>query len=481
MLNIERKYNGGYFIKRDDISPRTYETIDGLYVTNEFEQSIKSKILEIIESSTYSIKLCSFIVSDPDIYSSLMDKLKSSETAIFILTQLDENKLSASLIAEDLSENFNQKHIDYIGRLYESGAHVRAAKSAHAKFIISDNNDALIMSANITTPSLMTNPESALLVENKEDVSDLVELFDIIYQYGTEFIKFKKASSTMQFVVSRDITIQNEWLNELSKNNLKFTWAESNRSLYHAMIDKIKNANTTNPVLISTYSVVGLGNIPELTEAIKAYIQKGGTIKLFCRGMNYRADHLKNCEILAELGIQIYGDLYNHSKGIVSSDSGILFTANIDGNHGLITGFEIGLELNKDQLEKVTELIQWQIENAPFKFKLKPEKKEFINTYNYYTNIKGLNPTTLDSNTLFVVNSTYEQEELSKFPTYLFFDKSNNLKFISVNDSYYRVRHENNSIHLEQKVNRVVGMESYLHSQEEINITLKNSHYDTKY
>lgn len=471
MFSTEKKYTGGYFIKRDYILPQTYKTIDGLYVTNEYEQSIKSKILELIESSALSIKLCSFIVSDPDIYSALMDKLKSSETAIFILTQLDESKLSVSLIAEDLSENFNQKHIDYIGRLYESGAHVRAAKSAHAKFVISDNKNALIMSANITAPSLNTNPESALFVE-EEDINALVELFDIIYQFGTEFTKFKTASKSKQFIVSRDITIKNEWLSELSNYNLKFTWAESNRSLYHALIDKIKNADTDNPLLISTYSVVGLGNIPEFTEAIESYIQKGGVIKLFCRGMNYRSDHLKNCQVLAELGVEIYGDLLNHSKGIVSSNSGMLFTANIDGNHGLISGFEIGIDLKNDKLGKVTELIQWQINNAPFKFKLNPYKKEYIDTYNYYAGIKGINPKTLNLDTLFVVHSNFEQDELTKYPTYLFFDKSNNLKFISVNDAYYRIRHENNTVYLEQKVNRIIGMESYLHSQDEISISL---------
>lgn len=475
MLSTERKYTGGYFIKRDVITSRPYETLDGLFVTNEFEQSIKTKILELIDTSISSIKLCSFIVSDPDIYSALMNKLKSTETAIFILTQLDENKLSVSLIAEDLSENFNQKHIDYIGRLYESGAHVRAAKSAHAKFVISDNSSALIMSANITTPSLNTNPESALQIEDKDDINSIVELFDIIYQYGTEFTKFKTASKSKQFIVSRDITIQNEWLRELSKNNLKFTWAESNRSLYHTMIDIINNADTNNPLLISTYSVVGLGNIPELTEAIAAHHQKGGTIKLFCRGMNYRVDHLKNCQILAELGVQIYGDLFNHSKGIVSSCSGIIFTANIDGNHGLISGFEIGLKLNKEKLENLKKFIQWQIDNAPFKFKLNPDKKEYINTYEYYTLLKGITPMSLGTKFFFIVNTKEEENELRRFPIYLFFNRSNELKYISVNDSYYKIRCENNEIVLEQKVNRVIGMESYLHTQEEINVKMKKS------
>lgn len=475
MLSKEKKYTGGYFIKRNIINPQPYETINGLFVTNEFEQSIKDKILELIESSRSSIKLCSFIVSDPEIYSALMDKLKASEVAIFILTQLDENKLSTSLLSEDLAVNFNQKHIDYIGRLYENGAHVRAAKSAHAKFIISDNYRALIMSANITTPSLNSNPESAMLIDEDDDINSIVELYDIIYQYGTEFTKFKNASKNKQFIVSRDIVIKNEWFNELSKNKVKFTWAESNRSLYHTMIDKIINANTDQPLLMSTYSVVGLGNIPEFTEAISAFIQKGGTIKLFCRGMNYRADHLKNCQILTEIGVEIYGDLLNHSKGIVSSNSGILFTANIDGNHGLINGFEIGLELNNDKLEKVTKLIQWQIDNAPYRFILHPDKKEYIDTYNYYIREKGITPTSISPITTFVVNSVDEENVLINYPTFLFFDKSNKLKFISVNDSYYRVRHENNLVYLEQKVNRVIGMESFLHSQEEISITINNS------
>lgn len=475
MLSPEKKYTGGYFIKQDVINPLPYQSINGLFVTNEFEQSIKYKILDLIESSKLSIKLCSFIVSDPEIYSALMDKLKTSEVAIFILTQLDENKLSTSLLSEDLSVNFNQKHIDYIGRLYENGAHVRAAKSAHAKFIISDNNYALIMSANITPPSLNSNPESAMLIDEKDDIYSIVELYDIIYQYGTEFTKFKNASKTKQFIVSRDIVVKNEWFNELSKNKVKFTWAESNRSLYLTMIDKINNANTDQPLLISTYSVVGLGNIPEFTEALSAFIQKGGTIKLFCRGMNYRADHLKNCQILAEIGVQIYGDLLNHSKGIVSSNSGILFTANIDGNHGLINGFEIGLVLNKDKLEKVTKLIQWQINNAPYKFILNPYKREYIETYNYYIKAKGITPTLISPISTFIVNTVDAENELIKYPTFLFFDKSNKLKFISVNDSYYRVRHENNTVYLEQKVNRVVGMDSYLFTIEDIRITINNS------
>src|SRR5690606_33777040 len=119
--------------------------------------------------------------------------------------------------------------------------------------------------------------------------------------------------------------------------------------------------------------------------------------------------------------------------------------------------------------------IQWQIDNAPYMFKMNPEKKEYINTYNYYSQIKGLNPVTLSPNTLFVVRSRNEQIELDKFPTYLFFDRSSTLKYISVNDSYYKVRHEDNTVYLEQKVNRVFGMESYLHSQEAINISVNNS------
>src|SRR5690606_31236538 len=131
------------------------------------------------------------------------------------------------------------------------------------------------------------------------------------YQYGTEYTKFKAASKDKQFVVSRNVELNEDWLNEAKKYNIRFTWGKNHRSLYSEMIRHIDQASTDEEIFISSYSIVGLDNLPELTDSIKSFIEKGGKINLFCRGMNYRPDHLRNCTSLCHLGVNIFGDFFN--------------------------------------------------------------------------------------------------------------------------------------------------------------------------
>ena len=468
------RFKGGYFIYQNEHSETDYYQQDDIKITLKKIATIKESIISLIRQSTTSIKLCSFILSDPEIYSELNEVLGKREVAVFILTQLDDKKMSTSFLSEEeISENFNQNHIDYISKLYTNGAHLRAAKSAHAKFIISDNEVALLMSANITTPSLNENPESGVILANKQSLDSLVKLFDVIFQYGTEYTKFKAAAKDKQFVVSRDSVLKPEWLEGISDSNLKFTWGEINQSLYNELIELIKNSNINGRILISTYSVVGLENIPELVQTIKAYIEQGGSVILFCRGMNYRADHLKNCTVLSEIGVDIYGDLFNHSKGLINDDSGFIFTANIDGNHGLINGFEVGCLLEPVQRQRLESFILWQIDNAPYKFQLNPEKNDFYNTYRFYANSKGINPLEIPDDIMFNVFNDKAVLEIENYPTYVLLNPSKQVKYINVGSSFYSVNMDGNTIDLIDQTNRIYGMETYL--LQSTNITINNN------
>lgn len=468
-------FKGGYFIYQNGHSEKEYFQQDDLKITLKNITSIKETVISLIRESKTSIKLCSFILSDPEIYSALNEVLRKRVVAVFILTQLDDKKMSTSFLSEEeLSENFNQSHIDYISKLYTNGAHIRAAKSAHAKFIISDNAEALLMSANITPPSLNENPESGVILANKEALESLVKMFDLIFQYGTEYTKFKAASKDKQFVVSRDSVLKLEWLEGLSDSNLKFTWGEINQSIYTQLIDLIKHSNINSRVIISTYSVVGLEKIPELVETIKEYIQQGGTVVLFCRGMNYRPDHLKNCTVLSEIGVEIYGDLFNHSKGLINDESGFIFTANIDGNHGLINGFEVGCILEPVQRKALESFILWQIENAPYKFQLNPEKADLYRTYDYYTSVKGIKPLELPDDIVINVFNEKTILEIENYPTYVLLNSSKEVKYINVSNSFYSVKMNGNIIELNDQTNRVYGMETYLLQSSNITINIKN-------
>jgi hypothetical protein len=378
---------------------------------------------------------------------------------------------------EEVNPNFYQKHLDYISKLYSNGAHIRAATKAHAKFLIIDDNEALVMSANITTPSLNDNPESGVYVLHKESLKSLISLFDIIYQYGTEYTKFKSASKNKQFVVSREISLKKDWLNHIDNYNIKYTWANENQSLYSEIINLINNGDVNSEIIISTYSVVGLDNIPEFTESIKKYINKGGEVLLFCRGMNYRSDHLNNCTKLSKIGVKIFGDVYNHSKGIISNKKGFIFTANIDGNHGLTNGFEIGYYLNDSQRNCLNCFISWQIENAPFVFKVNPTKNEFYETYKYYTETKGIASLKLpDHLEIRISNGALKiKSELEKFPIYVHCNSLKNIEVLNVGSSYYNVKMVDNVIEVFNKIYKSTNREVYLLQSNNISINFKHN------
>ena len=46
---------------------------------------------------------------------------------------------------------------------------------------------------------------------------------------------------------------------------------------------------------------------------------------------------------------EFFADLFNHSKGVINEKKGLIFTANIDGFHGLRNGFEVGYILQEKQ------------------------------------------------------------------------------------------------------------------------------------
>ncbi|UPT70977.1 MAG: phospholipase D-like domain-containing protein [Flavobacterium sp. JAD_PAG50586_2] len=415
----------------------TYTPYNGgsdLFLTQEGNYGLKSEILKLLEECSDVIKICSFIITDDDIYNVLLDKAKKSKTAIFILTQLDESKLQNSsgdmeyLTEEELQDNSKQKHFSHIQKLYENGAHVRTSDSAHAKFIIADRKIGIITSANLTTPSLSENTESGFHLAD-EDVMVLDHLFDSIFLKGTNFNKFLVANSEKTMAVQSKLTIKLKDLPDINNSNLRYTYEKLTTNLYQELVGIITAADKF--LFISTYSIVGLHLLPEFTSAIERANQRGVEIKIFCRGMNYRTDHLLGSTILKELGCELYADYLNHSKGIISEKSAMIFTANIDGNHGLKNGFEVGYILSEQQRLEFLNFHKYLISISDYIFDAKPLRNEFFKTYKNYEKSKNIKGPDFPEN--IIVNlkkgQHFEEKGLSTLP--IFYAKSDNDKFLA--------------------------------------------------
>jgi hypothetical protein len=84
----------------------------------------------------------------------------------------------------------------------------------------------------------------------------------------------------------------------------------------------------------------------ELGDAIRSASSRGIRFRILVRGMNWRDDHRRQCYLLArELGRNcvILGDYWNHSKAVVvDSEEAMVMSANMDAQHGLDHGVEVG-------------------------------------------------------------------------------------------------------------------------------------------
>ncbi len=394
-------FSGGYFVINKEAKQNSFIDGDGFTVTCKGRKGLFNVLTDQISRAENYIKVCSFLIDNKQIFELLKKQLIEKQLPVFILTAVDERNIKSDILNEDECAEFSfSRHFEFIGELVKAGAHVRASSSAHAKFLIKDGNEAVIMSANLTEPSLVSNQnskepndESGILIDDESEIKTLERIFDSIFQYGTQFKKFIDLSREIQLIDIKDIDI-NE--NDFPEINTAVVWSyeEFHHLLHNKLIQSISNGE--KEIMLSTYSIVALHNLKELIDNIQTFIQKKkGSVKIFCRARNDRPDLVLACSQLSQIGVEIFGDMFNHSKGIsVDNKTGMIFTANIDGYHGLKNGFEVGYSLNSSHksFNKFNSFLNYQIESAPFVFKTSPDKNDVFEFYKFWYEEKEIKP-----------------------------------------------------------------------------------------
>src|SRR5690606_12143175 len=124
--------NTGVFVINNDMKDfHPFNHYNSLFLTLEGNSSLKNQILRIINEATTVLKIYSFIITDKEIFNANLNKAKQNQIDIFVLTQLDKDKLKNDLslidfiTEEEIKEYPAQIHIKYIRKLYDNGIHVR--------------------------------------------------------------------------------------------------------------------------------------------------------------------------------------------------------------------------------------------------------------------------------------------------------------------------------------------------------------------
>lgn len=466
LKNTDILNTGVFVLNKNKVDYTPFSDYKSIFLTQEDNVALKNEILDIIQKATSVLKICSFIITDKEIFTAVLNKAKETQVAIFILTQLDSTKLENSLslfdfiTEEEMKENSARIHLKYIKQLYDNGIHVRASLSAHAKFIVSDRTTGFIMSANFTTPSLTFNTESGVYLDEISS-KELDKLFDVIFLQGTTYKQFlgthKKGK---MLVVQSEVDIDSHLLPNSEYSNLRYTCENFSDNLMNEIISIIDHSHQY--LYLSTYSIVELDSLQQIIQSVKKALDRGVSVSIFCRGMNYRNDHLEGVSELFEIGCRIYGDVFNHSKGIINENTAMLFTANIDGKYGLTNGFEVGYLLDDTQRIEFLDLHKKLIETSFYIFGNATLRDDLFVTYNAYEQQKGMNIPSLPQYPVisYRPNVIVDLEELKS--SIIFYGKSKDLEYLIAGKSFYKCIIKGNNIFILEKTARRFDIEKYV-------------------
>ncbi len=339
------------------------------YINDANRRELTDRILDMIRTAKSYIKLSSFIMEDFQVVSELRKVAASGEVAVFVISNRN-NKEGEEFKATSSKKSVEGIHTHqmFLQSLFYAGAHVRLLENLHAKFILADGKEALLMSANIAANSLTKNVETGINLAG-DDQKDLELIFDTMYNYA-DIVQFVKSDNSD--VVKKSVRkLPNEIFSGLN-GHVKLTAIskfDTNLSechlttIYDAIIRIIDEAQSF--VYIVTWVFKDKRNaLFKLQKSIDNAIKRGVKVTLFCNN-NMPAFNQSLQEqyiyLMGSKGCEAYSNNNNHSKCVLSEKEGLLFTANIDGNNGLLEGFEVGCMMDKEQhqraLNHVKELI----------------------------------------------------------------------------------------------------------------------------
>lgn len=340
------------------------------YVNDKNDNVLTQTVVNVIRNAKQYIKTGNFLFQDNDFVKEVEAALARG-VAVFIISNLkgEEQKPTSGKKREVKVDT----HISNLERLKVGGAHCRFLDSLHAKFIVADGNEGILMSANYSPNSMQGNIETGVSLE-QDEIEDLEYTFDVLFM-NADIQEFGRVEKKRQVIRSYSPVSPDSFSTESLPSNIRLTVAppgNNKRSryannlkdchvttIYRSILEIIRNA--TEYIYIVTWHFNSLDALPEFTEAIKNAIHDGVKVFIYSNDEqeNRSVEESRNAiQTLIGMGCVSKGDAINHSKCVITESEGIIFTANIDGKSGLTTGFEVGCVLDGQALDDYRQYVK---------------------------------------------------------------------------------------------------------------------------
>lgn len=393
----ELTVSGGFFlVNRDSKEPLAFSAMtsagddyEHIFTYQNSGSTIKEQALRLIRDARHKIFIASFRIGDKDLLDELNKAVERLRGGVYVISALDERSLARGLaeLDDEADVDIQAQKKDFAA-LARNGIYVRGHESCHAKFIVIDDQRALVSSANLETSAFQRvndrgfhrgpTGENGVLVRDRRQVGKLSRLFARMWA----------AECTWELLPARIAAVVSARTPSNPCCGLKYqkptqggmVWTDNNENFILDVIhDTIRE--TRQNLILSTFSLNRMSENPEiLIEPLARLIKdRSPEVRILLRVRNHFGTHRRDAVALASLGVRIFGDDLNHAKGVISDyKKGLLFSANFDANHGLRSGVEVGVMLpaESNAVRDAASFFEHSIACSRFRFAVDPSHEE---------------------------------------------------------------------------------------------------------
>lgn len=317
--------------------------------------TIKEAVLDLLRHAEHHVLFCNFLLQDEEVLQALLETSLRLSGHVYVLTTLKADDFRQAGGAGDEAEGDFESHMLCVKQLTRMGLLVKARSDCHAKFMTVDDKQAIVTSAN-AVPTCYgnvlqrdgrtrdANPENGILFNIPREVGRLANFFRALWRNACNYYVAPDPTlfEVQQLQSGTPLVNPTEPSQPADEGEVLWT-APNDPRILRRFLDMVRKARTS--VSLSTWVIKGM-DTHELGDTIRKASSRGIRFQILVRGMNWRDDHRRQCYLLArELGRNgvILGDYWNHSKAVVvDSDEAMVMTANMDAQHGLDHGIEVG-------------------------------------------------------------------------------------------------------------------------------------------
>jgi hypothetical protein len=345
----------GFFLERRPQSQRVEHYADGEGAffrhlsTFPDRSTIKEAVLDLLRQAKRHVFFCSFILTDEAILNALRDAAHRLNGHVYLLTTLKDDDFKE---AGSDDEGDYPTHFSFVKQLTSKGLLVKARSDCHAKFMTVDDKVAIVTSANAEPTAYgnvrkeRINGENGILYRTPGEVKRLSNFFRALWRDACNYYVAPDPTvfEVQQVQSGKPLVKPSEPEQPADEGEVLWT-APSDPRILRRFLEMVKKARRN--ITLSTFHLKGM-DTHELGAAISKASSRGIRFQILVRGMNEpkREYHRQQCYWLARaLGRNgvILGDYWNHSKAVVvDSVEAMVMTANMDAQHGLDHGVEVG-------------------------------------------------------------------------------------------------------------------------------------------